>query len=141
MIQISEKKLWKNKDYRPLIKDILFQSNIILLGLDEAETLFETNKEDEILDILLSKDNIQYVAIKNGAKGAWVATKNKTGFIPPYPCSPVDPIGAGDAFNAAFLSGILEEKIFFYVDKWQPLREPLPLKPMEMSKDSQQKKS
>lgn len=104
------KKLWKNKDYRPLIKDILFQSNIILLGLDEAETLFETNKEDEILDILLSKDNIQYVAIKNGAKGAWVATKNKTGFIPPYPCSPVDPIGAGDAFNAAFLSGILEEK-------------------------------
>ena len=28
--------------------------------------------------------------------------------IPPYPCTPVDPIGAGDAFNAGFLCGLLE---------------------------------
>ncbi len=104
------KRLWKGKDYRPLIKSILFQSNIILLGLDEANTLLETGNADEIFDILFSKDNIQYVAIKNGANGAWVATKDKKEFIPPYPCRPVDPVGAGDAFNAAFLAGILEGK-------------------------------
>lgn len=104
------KKLWKQIDYRPLIKDILFHSNIVLLGLEEANVLFQTENKDEILNILLSKDNIHYIALKNGAQGAWVATKNKQKFIPPYPCNPIDPIGAGDAFNSAFLAGILEGK-------------------------------
>ena len=31
-------------------------------------------------------------------------------FIPPYPCNPVDPVGAGDGFGAGFLAGILEGK-------------------------------
>ena len=30
--------------------------------------------------------------------------------IPPFPCASIDPVGAGDAFNAAFLCGILEGK-------------------------------
>jgi len=104
------KKLWKGKDYRPLIRDILFQSDIALLGLDEANTLLDTDKEDKIFDILFSKDNIRYAAIKNGARGAWAATRDQRVFIPPYPCRPVDPVGAGDAFDAAFLAGILEGK-------------------------------
>lgn len=34
-------------------------------------------------------------------------TKKNIYFIPPYPCKCVESIGAGDAFNAGFLSGIL----------------------------------
>ena len=26
----------------------------------------------------------------------------------PYPCKPIEPIGAGDGFNAGFLAGILQ---------------------------------
>ena len=37
-----------------------------------------------------------------------MADRNTLEKIPPFPCRAVDPIGAGDAFNAGFLAGILE---------------------------------
>ncbi|NLO09374.1 MAG: sugar kinase [Clostridiales bacterium] len=101
-------KLWGNKDYIPLIMDILMTSNIVMLGLSEAEHLFKTNQIDRIIEMLFQSDTIEYIAIKNGDKGAHIATRYETIYIPPFPCTCVDPIGAGDAFNAGFLAGILE---------------------------------
>lgn len=103
-------KLWENHDYFSLINDILLNSNIILLGLNEAEHLLHTHRVDEIIDILFHSEKLEYVAIKDGSNGAYVATRAETLFIPPFPCNSIDPIGAGDAFNAGFLSGILEQK-------------------------------
>ena len=48
------------------------------------------------------------VAIKDGGNGAWVADKTTREKLPPYPCKPIEPIGAGDGFNAGFLAGILQ---------------------------------
>ena len=48
-----------------------------------------------------------FVAIKDGGNGAYIYHKKEYYFIPPYPCKCVESIGAGDAFNAGFLSGIL----------------------------------
>lgn len=102
------RKLWKDKDYSSLLKDIALRAQIVMLGLDEGEVLFGTNKVDEIIDILFRQGSAVYVAVKDGSKGAMVAVKNYRIQIPPYPCRPVDPVGAGDAFNAGFLCGILE---------------------------------
>ena len=30
--------------------------------------------------------------------------------MPPYPCNPIEPIGAGDGFNAGFLAGLIKGK-------------------------------
>lgn len=104
------KKLWKDRDFAPLIKELLLASDIALLGMEEAGILFGTDQTDRVLDILLSKGNVRYVALKNGAHGAVTATKEKSCAIPPTPCRCIDPVGAGDAFNAAFLCGILEDR-------------------------------
>lgn len=102
------KKLWGNgRDYAPFIRDICLDSDIVMLGLDEAEVLFATRDPDQILDLLLEQGHVKYAAIKNGADGAWVADRSSRKKLPPAPCKCVEPIGAGDGFNAGFLAGLL----------------------------------
>ena len=79
-----------------------------LLGLDEADALFGLRDPDAIFDLLFRDGCAQYVAIKDGGNGAWVADKTTREKLPPYPCKPIEPIGAGDGFNAGFLAGILQ---------------------------------
>lgn len=104
------KKLWKANDHAKTILDFCLKSHIVLLGLDEAKVLLNSEDPDQIIDYLFANGKAEYIAIKDGARGAYVADKKEKLFIPPYPCNSIDPIGAGDAFNAAFLVGILENK-------------------------------
>lgn len=101
------RKLWKNRDYTPLMRALLLSSQIAMLGLDEAETLLGTSNVETIVTTLL-RAGVSWIAVKDGAKGAYVANRERICFIPPYPCKAIDPVGAGDAFNAGFLTGILE---------------------------------
>lgn len=104
------RKLWGATDYVPLIRDMTLRSEIVLLGLDEAETLFGLRDPDAILDLLFTQGCAQYVAVKDGGNGAWAADRTTREKIPPHPCKPIEPIGAGDGFNAGFLAGILKGK-------------------------------
>ena len=101
------KKLWKERDYSGLMQDILYMSDIALLGRDEAYQIMGTEETKEIID-RLREEGVRYIGLKDGGNGAWVADHDSMEFIAPYPCRTIDPIGAGDAFNAAFLAGILE---------------------------------
>ena len=102
------RKLWGSKDYAPLLKKIANQSEILLLGLEEAKILFGFDKPDDIFDKLFTNGVAEYIAVKDGSHGAYVADRRQRYFIPPHPCHPVDPVGAGDGFNAGFLAGILK---------------------------------
>lgn len=102
------RKLWRGQDYAPLIRELTLQSQIVLLGLDEADALFGLRDPDAIFDLLFRDGCAQYVAIKDGGNGAWAADKTTREKLPPYPCKPIEPIGAGDGFNAGFLAGILQ---------------------------------
>lgn len=102
------RKLWKEKDYTKTLRKIIEHTNILMLGLDEAETLYGTEKKDKIAAAFFQKEDARYIAVKDGDRGAYVADRNGGYDISPYPCAPIDPIGAGDAFNAGFLCGLLE---------------------------------
>ncbi len=102
------RKLWRDKDYTPLLRNIARQSEILLLGLDEAKVLFGLDQPDAVFDALFAEGAAKYIAVKDGSRGAYVADRRQRFFIPPYPCHPVDPIGAGDGFDAGFLAGLLK---------------------------------
>lgn len=102
------KKLWQERDYVPVLREMILKSQIILAGLDEVEILLGTGDRSKVFDILFSEGCARYVVIKDGANGAYCADSEEQLFVPPHPCHCVDPIGAGDAFNAGFLCGILE---------------------------------
>ena len=101
------KKLWKNQDYAPFFKQILFESDIVEMGVEEGQCLLGVSRKEDMISILQQNNPNVIVAIKDGGNGAYIYHKKEYYFIPPYPCKCVESIGAGDAFNAGFLSGIL----------------------------------
>lgn len=102
------KKLWKDTDYTPLLRELTLASNIVLMGLDEAETLFGTRDVEALRSQLLTDGCIEVLALKDGSNGAWMADKNQLLHLDAYPCRCIDPIGAGDGFNAGVLAGLLQ---------------------------------
>jgi len=102
-------KLWTETEAKKTLLELLAMSDIVLLGDDEAHLLLETKEPAHIISKLKSM-GVSVVAIKLGDKGAVVSDGDETHQIPPFPAIVVDSIGAGDAFNAGFLYGILEKK-------------------------------
>ncbi len=102
-------KLWKDNDYRDLMKHYIALSDYIMLGVREAGIIFGEASIDTYADKIRSlSPSLSFLAVKNGAEGAYVYDKAAAHFIKPFPCTSIDPVGAGDAFNAGFLTGILE---------------------------------
>lgn len=102
------RKLWGDRDFAPLLRRLTLQADIVMTGLDEGELLFGASGAEELAKCIFAGGRADFVAVKDGARGAFAATRERGVPIPPFPCAPVDPIGAGDAFDAAFLCGILE---------------------------------
>lgn len=102
-------KLWSAEQAREVILQILPDCNMVMPGLEEAELLLGTSGIQQSIERLLEM-GIQIVVLKTGSDGCWVADRNEMKHIPGFdPGTVVDPIGAGDAFAAGFLAGILEE--------------------------------
>lgn len=104
-------KIWPDEnEARHFIKKYASESDIVLPGVAEAEFLFGTNTPEEYVDKFHSI-GIETVIMKLGKDGALVSSKTvpKTR-VPGFVVERViDPIGAGDAFAAGVLSGLLNE--------------------------------
>jgi 2-dehydro-3-deoxygluconokinase len=104
------RKLWKDHDYTGRIREIALQSQVLLMGLDEAEVLFGSKEPEVLAESIFKEAGVEVAALKNGAEGAWILNRSGCRQIAPYPCKCIDPVGAGDGFNAGFLAGLLEGK-------------------------------
>ena len=107
------RKLWHGQDYTPLLKDLALRSTLLLLGAEEAEALFATRNPARLAELLFAEPAtpLQAVALKDGANGSVVLARGQEPIqIAPWPCHCVEPIGAGDAYNAGFLAGWMQGK-------------------------------
>lgn len=101
-------KLWSRKKASSVLKEILPYADIVLTGVDEGEIMLGESNTERLIDKLLGL-GIGIIALKMGAEGCLVADKKSIHRLNPVKVAKeVDPIGAGDAFNAGFISGILE---------------------------------
>jgi len=100
-------KLWAPEKARASLMNIAGKSDIILPGLEEGSILTGEIKPELIASQLLNH-GAKLVVVKLGAEGAYYANQIETGLIPGFPVGQIiDPIGAGDAFAAGLLSGLL----------------------------------
>ncbi|HZJ88016.1 MAG TPA: sugar kinase [Sphaerochaeta sp.] len=103
------KKLWSMEEAKKTLTPLLALSDLVLLGDEEAEILLGTDDKQEVIS-KLHQMGASIVALKRGEAGAYVSDGTTAVDIPIYPVQVVDTIGAGDAFNAGFIAGILEGK-------------------------------
>jgi 2-dehydro-3-deoxygluconokinase len=102
-------KLWEPDDARKVIRDLAAHADILLPGKEEAE-LLSGESEPRAAALHLKKLGPQLVVVKLGADGALAITDDRQVIHSPgmHLERVVDPVGAGDAFAAGLLSGLLK---------------------------------
>lgn len=111
-------KLWPKEEAKEVILEIAANADYILTGLSEAEFLVGTANEKDICNRLTKKEG-QVIVVKKGASSTIFSVNGEITEVPTVQVSGIiDPVGAGDAFAAGFIHGLLtnqslERSVYF----------------------------
>ncbi|GII92336.1 sugar kinase [Sinosporangium siamense] len=100
-------RLWSESTARRTLTALAVQADIVVASEEELPLTGAGGGEAELVAGLLAA-GVSEVVVKRGAAGASVVTTRETLHLPARPVTAVDPIGAGDAFVAGYLSGVLD---------------------------------
>jgi len=97
---------------REMILESLARAEILKLNDGELSVLRGLlalpDEEDRALGALLERFGLSMVALTRGAEGSVLLTPAETSRLRPEPVRVVDTVGAGDAFTAAMVMGLLQ---------------------------------
>jgi len=96
-------KLWSRFDAAPVLRDLVARADIVFAGPEEA-ALF-VDRADPLGG--LAALGPAEVVVKDGGRGCEALIDGKHYAVPALPVTVVDPVGAGDAFVAAYLTARL----------------------------------
>ena len=100
-------RLWDLDTARAKINATIPLCDILLPSLDDSQQLTGLQNPDAIADFYLGL-GAPLVALKMGAEGSLIATRDGRHRLAPYKVAAVDATGAGDTFDGSFLSRLLE---------------------------------
>jgi sugar/nucleoside kinase (ribokinase family) len=90
------------------LDELLDIVNIVLPNADEARHMTGCESLEDAMDQLAKR--VPVVAVKCGHQGSMVQSAGERWTVPPRSVEPLDTIGAGDSFNAGFLTGFVRGK-------------------------------
>ncbi len=100
-------RLWPPEQARAALLPLVAQSDILLMGHEDSSAIFGTDRADEAIEQALALGP-RTVVFKQAEHGATAAADGQRVHVPAFPVAAVvDPVGAGDAFDAGFLAGLL----------------------------------
>jgi 2-dehydro-3-deoxygluconokinase len=92
---------------RAALRPFLEQTDILLMGHEDAQAVLGDGEDEELLDRGAAL-GARVVVLKRAERGALALADGKRYFSPAHPVTQViDPVGAGDGFDAGFLAGWL----------------------------------
>jgi 2-dehydro-3-deoxygluconokinase len=97
-------RLWPVSRAATELATLANQADLVFVGLDEATTLWGARTPGEVRDVL---PKCATLIVKDGAVGATSFGSTGTVFVPAPSVDVVEPVGAGDAFAAGYLFGVL----------------------------------
>jgi fructokinase len=97
-----------------IIVSLLERCNVLKLNDEELKTLAELlsarGRESDILARLTEQFSLDFIALTKGSKGSLLFARGVQSVHPGFSVKVEDTIGAGDAFTAALVMGILQRK-------------------------------
>ncbi|MEU6718405.1 PfkB family carbohydrate kinase [Nonomuraea sp. NPDC046802] len=107
--------LWPSEQAGEVLRRLVGRAQVVFAGLEEARLVTngvpaaQADEDDPgVLARLLLDLGPREVVIKLGREGAYVTDGNTALRVPAREVSEIDPVGAGDAFVAGYLSGRLD---------------------------------
>ncbi|MFQ6094754.1 MAG: sugar kinase [Candidatus Bathyarchaeia archaeon] len=100
-------KLWPINTARAVVSYTIEMADIIMPSMEDVKLITGHSSSERAAKQIL-KMGPRIVAIKLGAEGSLIATEDEIIKAPGFTVNVVDTTGAGDAFDGAFLTGILE---------------------------------
>jgi len=94
------------------LEPIIKRTCVLMPNLNELELLTNTADYRKGAEVLLEK-GVEIVAVKLGSKGCYVIGGKKSHLIEAFKVKVVDTTGAGDAFCAGFLYGLINDKSLY----------------------------
>lgn len=98
--------LWGSPELaREVLTPLVNAADIVFVGLDEAKSLWGTASPAEVRRILPEPD---VIIVKDGGREAIAFGRETTVSVPALSVEVIEPVGAGDAFAAGWLHGMLQ---------------------------------
>ncbi|MEW2289448.1 sugar kinase [Streptomyces sp. NPDC047841] len=97
--------LWPDGTAAPVLRRLADRADIVFVGLDEAQGLW--GEDLTVTDVRHLLPHPRILVVKDGAHAATAFTDQGVFAVPALRTAVVEPVGAGDAFAAGFLAGLL----------------------------------
>ncbi len=99
--------LWDGEATRNTLLEGMQRADVVVISQDEAEPLLDLNDPDEIVREVIQMPT-ELVAVTLDDHGALISDGEQKIHHPGFDVDVVDTVGAGDAFCAGLISGVLE---------------------------------
>ncbi|RAX43972.1 sugar kinase [Arthrobacter sp. AQ5-06] len=96
--------LWPRAEAAPRLLELARGADIVVVGRDEAQVLWGTERAEDVREIL---PDTAHLVVKDSGIGATHFAGGHATHQPALHADVVEPVGAGDAFAAGFLSGVV----------------------------------
>lgn len=102
-------KLWRAAAARETLSPLLEAADLVLCARSDAEEVFQvTGSAEHAVSVLATRFGLARVVVTDGANGAWWFEEGAVGHVPAVAVEVLDRLGAGDAFAAGLVDGLLD---------------------------------
>lgn len=95
-------------DMKETIQPVMDNCSILFPGAEELKIIAGCNTVEASAEKLFENEKLEIIVLKQGSRGCRLITRKFDEFVPAYKIKQVDPTGAGDCFDAAFLYGLMQ---------------------------------
>ena len=110
--------LLKDGDFRSIIGPVMENCSVLLPGVSELKMIAGKDTVEEAVEALFENPVLEVIALKQGAKGCKVYTRDGVQIIPACEVEEKDATGAGDCFDGAFLAALTAGEDVFTAARW-----------------------
>jgi sugar/nucleoside kinase (ribokinase family) len=100
--------LLRNSESMTLVNEVFRNCSILMPGVAELLSLSGESSVEKAVESCFNNKRLECIAIKDGSRGCVIHTRKESFKMGVYPVESKDPTGAGDCFDGAFISGIIE---------------------------------